>query len=261
MKLGLCFKVAWIQQWLGLMTCARGFFLACMHNKSSQYIYIYAYPRTYIHTHIHTCIHPSSYTRIHSYGTYIHKASYIHAWMNACSTYVRAYVHAWVHTYNIDMHWHYFAWWLRKHLYKTKVIFKEWHCHFDGQAISGFHLGWSKTRVPATEWFSLGAGFSSTDGHKLDDPIIPSILDNSSNGITSLKSKHNYLENFCGLQPEFGYGFVDCSPNPYLWQTVVLLDGWPYPMSFDHDAYLSPQPPYNVNFHITSTPHESPLRH
>ena len=70
-------------------------FLSCMHNKSSQYIYIYAYPRAYIHTHIHTYIHPSSHTRIHSYGTYIHKASYIHAWMNAC-------IHA--HTYTHIIH-------------------------------------------------------------------------------------------------------------------------------------------------------------
>ena len=162
-------------------------FLSCMHNKSSQYIYIYAYPRAYIHTHIHTYIHPSSHTRIHSYGTYIHKASYIHAWMNACihahtythiiHTYMHAYMHACIHEcmhacmdgWMLDecmqyvrtyvrtcvgahiQHWHYFAWWLRKHLYKTKVIFKEWNCHFDGQAISGFHLGWSKTRVPATD--------------------------------------------------------------------------------------------------------------
>ena len=117
-------------------------FLSCMHNKSSQYIYIYAYPSAYIHTHIHTYIHPSSihayihtvptYTKhrtymhgwmhafmhTHTHTSYIHTCmhtcmhAFMHAcmhgwmnagWMHAVRTYVRTYVHAWVHIYNIDI--------------------------------------------------------------------------------------------------------------------------------------------------------------
>ena len=90
-------------------------------------------------------------------------------WMHAVRTYIRTYVHAWVHTYNIDIisHGDSANTFTKRTSYLKNEIVISMVKQFQGSIWVGPKLGYQQPS-------GLGACFSpKTDGHKLDDPIIP----------------------------------------------------------------------------------------
>ena len=188
MKLGLCFNVPWIQQWLGLMTCTRGFFLACITNHHNTYTYMHTHVHTFIHTSIPTSIHHPIHAYIHTVPTYTKHRTYMHGWMHAFmhththTSYIHAcihacmhscmhawmdecWMHAWVHTYNIDIisHGDSANTFTKRRSYLKNEIVISMVKQFQGSIWVGPKLGYQQPMA----WFR-SRFFPKTDGHKLD---------------------------------------------------------------------------------------------